>query len=119
MGLFTGDLSSGRDCTTPVKWQHSSIPSGTNECLRAKLIYFGRTGDYDDFTRLKVALCGSVSLPSMIALHVVVMVSASSKLMVKACMWDSVVGSIPHVESKSNLIDLESDAARVMAGRLP
>jgi len=35
--------------------------------------------DYEDFTRFKVVACGSVSLPSMIALQVVVMVSGSSK----------------------------------------
>src|SRR6266705_4163216 len=57
--------------------------------------------DQDDFTRFSVVACGSVSLPSMIALQVVVIVSASSKRSVNACMWDSFVGSIPQAASKS------------------
>src|SRR6266498_5689723 len=75
--------------------------------------------DQDAFTRVSVVACGSVSLPSMIALQVVVIVSALSKWMLNACMCDSLVGSMPQVESKSNLNDLASEDASVIAGRLP
>ena len=72
-----------------------------------------------DFTRLSVVGCSGISLPSMIALQLVVIVSASLKVIVKECMWDSFLGLIPQVLSKSNCIVLASDAFRSMAGRLP
>src|SRR5438270_9637892 len=65
-----------------------------------------------DFTRLRVVEWSGTSLPSMMALQVLVIVSASSKLMLKACMWDSLLVLMPQVLSKSKLMVLESDDLR-------
>ena len=68
-----------------------------NRNLNRPLPYLVVEGECHDFTRLSVVGCSAISFPSMIALQLDVIVSASSKVIVKACMCDSVAALIPQV----------------------
>jgi len=57
--------------------------SAENERVRLKLVCITAA---QDFTRFIVVGCSAISFPSMKALQLVVIVSASSKLIVNACM---------------------------------
>src|SRR5689334_2161852 len=104
---------SGEQANRICPKKKAPVPHG-NECLEIEV------GDFAyDFTRFSVVGCSSISFPSISALQLLVIVSASSKLIVRACMCDSFVGLIPHVLSKSNLIVFSSEDFRTMPGRLP
>ena len=71
-------------------------------------------------TRFRVIEHSGTSLPSIIALHFVVIVSASSNWIVMACMCASFAGSMAqHDASKSSVIDFASAAFSASAGWFP
>src|SRR5687767_7054610 len=91
---------------------------GTNECRWPPALLSLQKPAYD-FTRLSVVGFSGISLPSISALQLAVIVSASSNVNVRACMWASFFTSMPQVLSKSNRIVLLSADFITMAGRLP